>query len=81
MSPVRQGHWYLPNGMLVVEDDISAFHVSRDGNGKVSLNHHSDVTSPTGKFCCKVADADGIEQTLCVVIGMIQELHNIFNMD
>ena len=35
----------------------------------ISLNRPHNVTAPIGQFCCEVADATDIVQTLCVIIG------------
>ena len=68
----RLGKWYLPNGTLVHEGtSTTVFHRNRGDNGEVYLNRPSDVRSPTGQFCCQVADATNMNQTLCVVIGKI----------
>lgn len=49
------------------------FYVIRDNHGVVSLNRLENVTvsNPpvTGQFCCKVANAADMNQTLCVIIG------------
>ena len=66
----RHGEWYLPNGELVQGTTSNLeFYRNRGDNGEVSLNRPSNVESPTGLFCCEVADATGTNQTLCVNIG------------
>ena len=66
----RLGEWYLPNGALVQGlPSSTAFYRNRGDNGEVSLNRPSGVESPTGLFCCEVADATNTNQTLCVNIG------------
>ena len=71
----RHGEWYLPNGELVQgATSTTAFYRNRRDNGEVSLNRPSNVMSPSGRFCCEVADATDTNQTLCVNIGMLQLL-------
>ena len=48
-----------------------AFYRNREDNGEVSLNRPGDALSPIGRYCCEVANAVDINQTLCVVIGKI----------
>ena len=68
----RHGKWHLPNGELVQgTTSNTVFYSNRGDNGEVSLNRPGDVMSPIGRFCCEVADAADINQTLCVNIGMI----------
>ena len=67
----RRGEWYLPNGALVqATTSTVTFYRNRGDNGEVSLNHPSDIMSPTGLFCCEVPDATDTNQTLCVNIGI-----------
>ena len=74
----RLGEWYLPNGMLVQGIiSIAVFHRNRDNNGEVTLNRPSDIMSPTGQFCCQVADATNVNQKGCIIIGkFFQKLHD-----
>ena len=66
----RRGEWYLPSGVLVRESrSDSEFYRNRGDNGEVYLNRPSVVISPTGRFCCEVADATSTNQTVCVNIG------------
>ena len=69
-----RGEWYQPNGELVHGGTLNTvFYRNRGNNGEVSLNRPNDVMSPTGRFCCEVANAAGTNLTLYVNIGM---LHN-----
>ena len=64
------GAWIFPNGTLVQESTSTmAFYRDRGDNGEVFLNRPNDVMAPTGLFCCRVPDATGTNQTLCVNIG------------
>ena len=68
----QRGEWYLPNGELVQgTTTTTAFYRSRGNNGEVFLNRPSMVMSPTGRYCCEVANAANENQTLCVIIGKI----------
>ena len=71
----RVGEWYLPHGELVQGTfSTTEFYSTRGDDGDVSLNRPSEVISPTGRFCCKVADATSMNQTLCVIIGKIRSV-------
>ena len=58
------------------ESDVE-FYRSRGDNGRVYLNrptnNNNNITTmtPTGRFCCTVPDATGVNQILCVVIGKL----------
>lgn len=70
------GQWYmyLPNGARVQVGNNSpttAFYRSSGNNGEVFLNRPSEVTSPTGQFCCATTNAAYRYQTLCVTIGIM----------
>ena len=68
----RHGEWYLPNATMIDRyTSAMTYYRSRGDDGEVILNHPNNVTSPTGRFCCKVPDANDIIQTLCVIIGML----------
>ena len=74
----QHGEWYLPNGELVQgTTSTTALYRSRGDNGEVSLNRPSDIMYPIGRYCCEVANAANINQTLCVIIGknFITNLH------
>ena len=67
-SPNRYGNWFFPNGNVVTY--TTSFYTNRGDDGTVNLNRvHSNVMTPTGKFCCAVADATDTVQTLCIDIG------------
>ena len=70
----QYGEWYFPDGSQVVsisERPVpTTFHGNRDNNGNVNVYRvSSDVTSPTGRFCCEIEDAIATNQTLCVNIS------------
>ena len=56
------------------ESDLE-FYRNRGDNGRVYLNRptNNNITAltPTGRFCCEVPDATGVNQTLCVLIGKL----------
>ena len=66
----RLGEWYLPDGGIVQErQSTTEFYRNRGTSGEVFLNRPSVTMSPTGQFCCEVADYSGNNQTVCVNIG------------
>jgi hypothetical protein len=69
----RTGQWFFPNGMATVPNQGGAttFYRNRGNDGTVNLNRiNTDVTFPTGLFCCEVLDAVGIIHRLCANIGI-----------
>ena len=65
------GDWFYPNNARVMHTSVSQeFGRDRSNNGEINLYRgKSDVMSPTGRFCCRVPDASGVEQTVCVNVG------------
>jgi hypothetical protein len=74
----RYGEWHLPNGTLVPKQSYASevdleFYRSRENNGRVYLNRRTNNMTPTGQFCCEVPDVTNINQTLCVLIGKLNQ--------
>ena len=70
--PNRHGEWFFPDngGVVPNQGGATTFYRNRGDDGTVNLNRlNSDVMMPTGRFCCVVPDATGVDQTLCVNIG------------
>ena len=70
--PNRHGEWLFPDGSNVpgIFLNPTTFYRNRGDDGTVNLNRvNSDVMMPTGRFCCVLSDATGVDQTLCVNIG------------
>ena len=71
--PYRAGEWYFPDGTLVpILSEATSFYRNRGegDDGTVNLMRtYENITSPTGLFCCKVPDADALDQVLCINIG------------
>ena len=68
----QYGEWKFPNGSLVqsISRGAVAFITKRDNAGNVNLYRvSSNVTSPTGRFCCEIPDATDTNYTLCVDIS------------
>ena len=70
--PYTAGQWFFPNGSKVpVKVEATGLYKNRGYAGTVNLNRpNTTVTSPTGLFCCILPDAQGINQMLCVNIGV-----------
>ena len=77
----RLGEWFFPN-RTVVPGSGSTFYRNRgQDDGTVNLNHaniNTNVTSPTGLFCCVVPDATDTNQTVCADISELVTV-DIFN--
>ena len=71
ISPNIAGDWFYPDGEHVMHTSASQeFGRDRSDNREINLYRgNSDVMSPTGRFCCRVPDANGVEQTVCVNVG------------
>ena len=72
--PTRFGNWFFPDDKAVVSmgniPRPTEFYRDRNNNGEINLYRvSSDVMSPAGRFCCRVPDASGVEQTVCVNVG------------
>ena len=68
----RAGEWLFPNGENVpgTAKNPTTFYRNRGDDGTVNLNRlNSDVMMPTGRFCCVVPDATGVDQTICANLG------------
>ena len=71
--PNRAGDWFFPNGTEVYDYGL---YQRRGYDGNITLNRRfSAVVSPTGLFCCRVPNARGVNQILCVNIGKLLD-HN-----
>ena len=72
------GEWLFPDGVTTVPGPLqspTSFYRNRGDDGTVNLNRLSaNVLMPTGLFCCKVRDAAGDTDPLCVNIGKILSL-------
>ena len=71
-SPPRAGEWFFPDNGGMVPNRVSAttFYRNRGDDGTVNLNRlNNDVMMPTGRFCCVVPDATGVNKTLCAIVG------------
>lgn len=80
----KLGEWHFPNGSVIPERGNnhtgSPFYVSRDENGAINLSHANSsstsesLSSPSGLFCCEVPDANGLDQTQCVLLSELNVL-------
>ncbi len=75
-SPNRFGEWYFPDRTIVpIPNSATTYYRLRGENGTVNLNRlTSDVTHPTGRFCCVVPDATNVIQTLCINISKLSKI-------
>ena len=64
------GYWIFPNGTYVPAFP-GQFYQDRGINGEVNLYRVSEnVTTPTGSFCCRVADAINDIHTVCINVSV-----------
>ena len=71
-SPFRVGQWLFPdrNVVPIAAAPATSFYRYRSDVGGIYLNRlNSDITDPTGQFCCMVPDATDEIQTLCINIS------------
>ena len=74
---VAQGHWFYPDGRevmsFVTENTVSPasgnFFFRNRSTGIVRLNRNGNPERDRGRFCCKIPDASGEPETVCVIIG------------
>ena len=68
----QHGEWLFPNGSFVpIRSAATTFYRNRGrDDGTVNLNRlNNDVMMPTGRYCCVVPDATGINQMACAIIS------------
>ena len=68
----KAGEWYFPDsgGMVPIRSSAATFYRNRGGDGTVNLNRlNNNITMPTGRFCCEVADATDSIVTVCAITG------------
>ena len=68
----RHGEWFFHDngGVVPTQGGATTFYRNRGDDGTVNLNRlNSDVMMPTGRFCCVVPDATGVDRTICANIG------------
>ena len=75
----RFGEWYFPNRTRVPIPSYGALYYRlRGDDGTVNLNRlTSDVTHPTGQFCCVVPDATDAYQTCCINISKLKKASHV----
>ena len=69
------GEWFFPKTQeaVPVEGSATTFYRYRGDDGTVNLNRiNSDVMMPTGRFCCVLPDAIGVDQIACAIICKLQ---------
>ena len=60
------GEWLYPNGSPIGENDHIQGFYRNSGPAKVRLSRREGITAPTGKFCCKVPNANNTNISICV---------------
>ena len=71
MGQIRVGEWYYPNGTLVGIRKIMGIEFYRDRYTQVvRLNHRQGMFVLRGRFSCEVPDANDVNRTVFVNIGM-----------
>ena len=71
-SSHKVGEWLFPDGNNVPSfaDALTLYRNRGRDDGTVNLNQlNTNITSPTGLYCCKVPDATDVTQLVCVNIG------------
>ena len=73
-----RGQWYYPNGTQVRTNNTGdGFYRNRGSNGQVFLRRRSDITSPTGTYCCQVptAASGSNDETFCAFLSELTSLN------
>ena len=65
-NSIALGKWFYPDSSAVTSNQ--SFYTNRD-RSVVRLNHKGNSTSPTGKFCCEIPDANYTWIKMCVNLG------------
>ena len=70
MDVLGQGDWVYPNGTEV--GNRRSYHdiFRTRGDRVVRLQrNNSDITAPTGQYCCKVATMNNTNASICITLG------------
>ena len=71
LGQIQAGEWYYPNGTRVGIKNIKGIEFYRDRHTRVVRLHHRQGTFVLrGRFSCEVPDANDVNQTVFVNIGM-----------
>ena len=66
--PNRFGEFYYPHRVHVpINSARQGFYRDR-GDQLIRLNRRMDTSSPTGRYCCEIPDADGVTQKIFINI-------------
>lgn len=71
-DPNQNGEWFFPDDTQVmnINEKPTTFYSSRDHHGNVNLVRlNNTIHLQTGNFCCRIQNATGMDQELCVNIG------------
>ena len=67
-ATTQEGDWYLANGSTITQDN-EEFSVTRSDDGEVILFRNTEIISSPSTLCCRVLDANNMNQTVCVHSG------------
>lgn len=82
----HSNNWIFPGGGWVMSYSSmpmpTDFRRDRSNAGEINLYRlNTDVTSPTGRFCCVAIDATETEQMHCIHLGKVVVNVTILNTD
>ena len=66
--PNRFGEFYYPQGVRVPINNAGQGFYRDRGDQLIRLNRRVDTSSPTGRYCCEIPDADGVTQKIFINI-------------
>ena len=73
------GEWHYPNGTQVFDgSEQYGFYRNRERGGQVFLRKRSNITSPTGTYCCEVpttASGSNDAETFCAFLSKFKSCY------
>ena len=67
--PNRFGEFFYPNGARVPINNAGEGFYRNRGNQLIRLNRRDGISSPTGRYCCEIPDADGMTNKVFINIS------------
>ena len=74
------GEWFYPDSSIVNNSASNEYFLTNRDRSVVRLNRRGNSTSPTGKFCCEIPDANYTLIKMCVNLGEFDYLFHIIIM-